>query len=117
MTEPIVALEVRVSVLEERMRGRETALQLQGNEYERRLAELNHAHAKQVKDQATYISQDKFEGFLAETHVWRGKIDKTLDAMEGRYSGIGTIREISLKIAPIALSFATLILLLLRLKS
>jgi cell division protein ZapA (FtsZ GTPase activity inhibitor) len=71
----------RIAVLEERIRGMSTALSLQAEKYEARLQDLNHAHDKQVADQGTYVSKEKYEQFVEE-------VRQTLAELKGRTSGI-----------------------------
>ncbi len=40
------------------------AYKLQAGEYERRLSELNHAHAEAKAKEAEYVSRDKFEDYI-----------------------------------------------------
>lgn len=95
-------LETRVAVLIERLRGAAAELKLQAVEYERRLGDLNHAHDKQVADQATYVSGDKYEGFQTE-------VRSALASLQGRASGLTSARTLffeilSLIIASVALA-------------
>ncbi len=55
------AIVTRVAVLESRISERDDALVMQAREYERRLDELNHAHAIQIERDAQSIKRDVFE--------------------------------------------------------
>jgi len=86
------SVTVRLSVLEEQVKADRRALELQAKEISRRLDELNHAHEKQVKDQQTYVSADKFDGYVANQDSWRSKVDTTLALLEGKSGGVGLAR-------------------------
>lgn len=51
-------LATEIAVLKERLRGMDTALSLQADEYDRRLDELNHAHEEAVRVQQTYVTEE-----------------------------------------------------------
>ncbi len=102
----------RIVVLEERLKGMDKALALQSIENHRRLDELNHAHEKQVKDQATYVSEDKFNGFLAEYGQWRNSVMKTLAETAGTSQGSITSRALFFSVIAILVPIITLITLL-----
>jgi hypothetical protein len=78
-------LDVRVAVLEEHLRGMETALQLQHEEYQRRLDELNHAHEKQVQDQATYVERRLYDAGMTEWGKWREQTNAAVATWDGRH--------------------------------
>jgi hypothetical protein len=94
----IVALEVRVNGMKEN-------ITLQAREYERRLGELNHAHEKQVQDQATYISEDKFAGYVAETALWQKQVSETLAELKGRRSLVAQILPWFIALIGLAVAF------------
>ena len=54
-------LLVEVAVLKTRVHGKEEALRIQAAEYERRLNDLNHAHALARDTLATYLPREIFE--------------------------------------------------------
>jgi len=85
-------LTVRIAVLEEKVQAAEREKILQAKEYERRLLDLNHAHEKQVKDQSTYISDDKFNGFVGEVNAWRGSVTTAVANLEGKKGGESSLR-------------------------
>lgn len=69
--------------MSERRSSDQAALALQATEYERRLAELNHAHEKAIEVQHTYVTQDKYEDKLkseqdARVHAL-ARIDEKFD--------------------------------------
>jgi len=47
------------------------ALELQRDEYARRLADLNHAHVQAQQDKNTYLPREVFEGFKKEFELWK----------------------------------------------
>ena len=107
MTDPDI--HTRVAVLEAQRVSDQEHKALQAIEYERRLTDLNHAHEKQVADQATYISGDKFEGFVREFYQWRDQTQKTLTLLEGRTGGS---QDVLLKWIPWAIAIGSSIALL-----
>ena len=88
------------------MRGAEERLKIQAAEYERRLAELNHAHEKQVRDQQTYVSSEKFDGHVSKADDWQGVVDKQLAELAGRSKGITAVQAMVLSLIPIFLAIA-----------
>lgn len=110
-------LTVRIAVLEEKVAAAEREKLLQAREYERRLTDLNHAHEKQVKDQQTYISEDKFNGFIGEINAWRGTIDawkttvvSTLSGFEGGKTGSTVLRNLVIQSITILISLSALMI-------
>ena len=109
-------LTVRIAVLEEKVAASEREKVLQAREYERRLQDLNHAHEKQVRDQATYISEDKFNGFLGEVNAWRGAMDAwkgtvvgALAGFEGIKGGSTTLRNLIIQSITVLISLSALL--------
>ena len=47
--------------IEQQLDSRDRALELQAEEYERRLSDLNHAHQEALRVQHTYVTGDKWE--------------------------------------------------------
>ena len=86
----------KVAVIEERLRGMEVALQLQAQKYEERLELLNHAHDKQVADQATYLEKSVYQANQKDLDTWKAGIDSRLTIIESRQSGAATFRDTSL---------------------
>jgi hypothetical protein len=93
----------RIIVLEERIRGIELATALQAKEYERRLQDLNHAHDKQVQDQQTYISEDKFNGYQSKIDGWRTTVDAFMAKNEGRSGGMSSAQALLFQILALAI--------------
>lgn len=58
-------LDTKFASLDERHLATSKALELQAKEYERRLDDLNHAHARAIEVQNTFVSLDKYEDKLA----------------------------------------------------
>ncbi len=67
---------VRLAVLETRLNGTVENITLQAKEYERRLNELNHAHAQQSERNAEYVRRDVYDSKLNEWEQWRRQIDQ-----------------------------------------
>lgn len=73
-----------IAVLKERFIGRSDALSLQALEYERRLDELNHAHAQSVLDKAQFLQRDTYEKSERELIEWRRGVDAVLTVLKDR---------------------------------
>lgn len=76
-------LQTRIAVLEERDRNRDRALALQAAEYERRLQDLNHAHARATEKNAEYLPREIFEASVKENLEWRRGVDNKLSSASG----------------------------------
>jgi hypothetical protein len=70
---------------------RDKALVLQFTEYGRRLADLNHEHARAVAVQQTYVTQEKFEDFVKRFEEYREVTSKALTLAEGTRAGSGEL--------------------------
>jgi hypothetical protein len=104
--------ELKIAILEERLRGMRDAIEKQAREYERRLTELNHAHEKQVQDQSTYVSSDRYEGWQGEINAWKLDVSKQLTIMEGRSTGIVKVQGLIFQILPMLIAIASIIALI-----
>lgn len=62
----------------------EKALLLQAAEYERRLTDLNHAHAQAKDALATYIPREVFERYSRESVEWQRKAELRMADLEQR---------------------------------
>lgn len=79
----IQELTVKIAVLEERIRGREEALQLQASEYERRLDDLNHEHDKNKERNAEFVRREQYDATLNSLTVWRRTVDDWIAEARG----------------------------------
>jgi len=102
---------VRIAVLEEKVAAQRREIAQQALEYERRLTDLNHAHEKQVRDQQTYVSDDKFLGWQGEINAWRSVVSGTLAKLQGTETGSNAVRNIVFQIIPMIIALAAVILL------
>ena len=105
---------VRIAVLEEQVKAQRREIEQQAREYERRLTDLNHAHEKQVRDQQTYVSDDKFIGWQGEINNWRSNVSGVLSELQGRTLGVGTTRAIVMQIIPMLIALAAIVALILK---
>ena len=64
----------------------EKALALQAREYDRRLAELNHAHARALEDKAMFLQKALYEQTQRDFQTWREEIIATLAADRERHA-------------------------------
>lgn len=87
MTESMLPIDVRIAVLESRLLAAREAMELQAREYERRLAELNHAHENQAEQNSHFVSRELWESKAdahqrqddiryAEIVAWRREVDR-----------------------------------------
>jgi len=97
-------IDIKVAVLEEQVLSLRREIEHQAVEYQRRLSELNHAHDKQVADQATYVSSDRYEGWQGEMNGWRQQVSAKLSELEGRSGGVMTARAMVLQILPMVIA-------------
>jgi hypothetical protein len=114
MSEPhtIQEYSVRVAVLEEQLVSLRREIATQAVEYQRRLAELNHAHEKQVADQATYVSDDKFRGWQAVVESYMSETRDKLATIAGRQGGISSTRATMFQILAVCASTIIIVLML-----
>jgi len=99
-TQPVTALALKLAALEERLFALAALIEdrreldaekvkLQAIEYERRLEELNHAHALAVQVQKDFVLRDVFDAEAVRTAVWRAKYEEGMNALrleiQGKY--------------------------------
>lgn len=101
---------VRLAVLEEVVRGMRSNLKLQAAEYSRRLGELNHAHEKQVQDQRTYVSEDKFNGYTAELAAFQAKVNEALARGDGRLGASTSARTNLVQVTSVLIALAAVVI-------
>jgi chromosome segregation ATPase len=100
----IAKLRTEIAVLQQQIRGLENARDLQAKEYQRRLEELNHAHAKAEARNAEYLPRELFESTINEFRMWRREVDKTLSEAHGSKAGITAAVGIVLSLLALALA-------------
>lgn len=65
---------------------RDKALSLQATEYERRLDELNHAHAEAKEKESEYVTREKYEDYVRQADIARetafNRLDDRIRTME-----------------------------------
>ncbi len=81
---------VRLAVLETRLNGTVENIALQAQEYERRLTELNHAHARATEDRNKYVGVDLFYSKIDEIAKWRSEMDQWRSKIIGIAIGVGS---------------------------
>jgi hypothetical protein len=83
----------------------------QAQEYERRLAELNHAHAEALRVQSTYVDEELYNRDHRETVGRLDKLERANSEQQGRYAVIALGLTMGLAVLTIAvnvfLKFAT----------
>lgn len=78
-------LDQRFANLDERFGHTDKALELQAKEYERRLADLNHAHEEALRVQHTFVSIDKYEDKMESEEQARSL---ALDRLDEKIAGL-----------------------------
>ena len=92
-------LMVELAVLNERLRSSDSALVMQRSESDRRLTELNHAHARaesvlnsftprELFERNAKDLSDRLERSAKETNEWRQKVETFMSNNAGRNKGI-----------------------------
>lgn len=77
-------LYTEVKVLQARLVEKENTLKLQAAEYERRLQDLNHAHAEARAKESTFLSIATYEVFKQDFQVWKTTVDIVIANDAGR---------------------------------
>lgn len=98
----------RLVILEESVKGMKENLLLQAHEYERRLTDLNHAHAKAIEERALTISTDKFDGYTDKVEAWQTSVNQTLAELKGRSAGGSAAGALVFQVLPILFAVAAL---------
>ena len=87
--EKLARQATEIAVLQERIKGQADAIGLQAKEYERRLSELNHAHAQAVARNELYLPREVYDKAEITRELRISVLKERLDKMEGRSAGIG----------------------------
>jgi hypothetical protein len=82
---------LKIAVLETEVKNLKEAIKLQALEYERRLAELNHAHAQAVSDKNKFMTSELFYSKYDEIAKWRSELDQWRSRIVGIAIGIGSV--------------------------
>lgn len=72
----VLDLEKQIAVLQTELRCMEEARELQAREYERRLGELNHAHAQEIVRNAASVPRELWETRNMQMDKWMREIDR-----------------------------------------
>lgn len=100
--------DTKIAILEERLRSLREEIDKQAKEYERRLTELNHAYEKQVADQSTYVSGDRYEGWQGEMNAWKGEVQRKMTLIEGQRGGVSSVQALILQVLPMLIALASI---------
>ncbi len=79
---------VKIAILETEVDNLREAIRLQANEYERRLTELNHAHARATDDRNKFVTTDLFYSKQDELSKWRNELDQWRSRIMGIAFGV-----------------------------
>jgi hypothetical protein len=82
---------LKINTLEADIRYLKESIRLQASEYERRLTELNHAHAQATSDRNKYLTAELFYSKLDEITTWRTGIDTWRARIVGIAIGVGAV--------------------------
>lgn len=89
-----VELNAYKDLITQQMQMNEKALELQAQEYDRRLALLNHEHEQLAKMQATYVTQEHMGSFEKAENIknldfieWQTAIKVEISNVKGRIAG------------------------------
>ena len=80
---------VRIFVLHERelreqqAKALERALELQAKEYDRRLEDLNHAHARALSAEAHTVQQAVYDATMEDLDVWKASVKEDIAVLRG----------------------------------
>ena len=81
----------RIAVFESEIRWLKENIALQAREYERRLSELNHAHAQATMDRTHFVNAELFYSKMDEWARWRNDIDTWRAKVVGIAIGVGAV--------------------------
>lgn len=100
----IQELHVEIAVLKVKNDEREKALIKQAIEYERRLNDLNHAHAQAQEVQNTYLPREIHEKAQSELRIWQIEVAKQLDQTSARKNTLTSLGAIAMALAALGIS-------------
>ena len=103
--------EAQEALFEARLNRLDSETCKQAKEYERRLTELNHAHARAVEVLATYLPREHFDVFLQQTNDHRSDVERRLNLAEGRTTGFAANLGTGLSLLAILLSMASTVIM------
>jgi hypothetical protein len=83
--------ETNIAVLIERISNLKQQITTQALEYERRLTELNHAHARAAEDKNKFTTTELFYAKIEEINKWRLEMDQWRAKVIGIAIGVGAV--------------------------
>jgi hypothetical protein len=95
---------VSLREFEQRLAAIDKATELQAKEYERRLSELNHAHAKAEERDELFLKKEVFEITLAEWRIWRDSVNSMASEAKGRAVMLSSVISIGVGLIVFILS-------------
>jgi len=101
----IQELVVELAVLDTKFHAAQDQLKQQAIEYERRLHELNNAHAKAEAVLHTYITRELFDRHTADLTSWKERIDKELSIQSGKNAMLLAIISFVMSFAALSIFF------------
>jgi rubrerythrin len=94
----------RLIRLEEKHEGSLKALALQAAEYERRLDQLNHAHAKAELDRGRFVTVELNDAYKEKVDARFDYITKQLSELHGRAEGKSSTRHLIFEIVTLLIA-------------
>lgn len=98
--------EVRLALLEQQLAFEKEARNTQALEYERRLGELNHAHAEAIRVQHTYVAEDIYDRDHRELAGRLEKLEKAGSEQRGQYAVLALGVTVGLSILTVVVNVA-----------
>lgn len=100
-------LKALTTLMLELFAARDVAVRLQAEKYEARLEDLNHVNERMAVDRGTFVTDDKFQGYVRETNLWRDQVRNTLAELTGRTTGAKTMLGTLAAIVALLISIIT----------
>lgn len=101
----IQRMDKEVAVLQARLEEKEVALSLQAKEYERRLDDLNHAHALAKDALSTYIPREVYEKFVQDMSEWQKSVDIDRSQLTTKNTAYAAITALIIALMSVAGTF------------
>ena len=102
----VVLLEHRLTLLEAAVEASDRALLVQAREYERRLADLNHAHELAKEAAALTVPRETFDRFVFQIDAWKEEVTIALARSAGAASVLVAVALSVVSLGGVILTFA-----------
>ena len=98
-------LAIEISHLRELLASKEQALALQAKEYERRLAELNHAHQMNQDRNAEFVLNSSYQADNRATMARISSLELGASSLNGRILGVGIAATVASTLISLLVKF------------